>query len=498
MTNNKKIKKILIANRGEIAIRVINSCRIKGIKTVTIYMDSEKDYPHAYLSDEAVCLGDGPLSETYLNQDLLFQIAKDTGADAIHPGYGFLSENSIFRTRADKEGIIFIGPSAKAMDLMGSKKESKQAMEKVGIPLIPGYHGDDQDPVLLFNEAKKIGFPCLIKASAGGGGKGMRIVNAEGDFTEALAAAKSESMKAFSDDKVLIEKYINNPRHIEVQVMSDRHGNHLHFFERECSIQRRYQKVVEETPATVLDDKLRHEICDTAVKIAASIKYEGAGTVEFIFAPDKSFYFLEMNTRLQVEHPITEMVTGCDLVDLQISVASGEKLTIKQEDIKQTGHSIECRIYAENPDNDFLPSVGVIKEVGTTTLPGVRLDSGFVNGNEVTVNFDPMLAKLIVHAQDRASAITKMNLALDDFIFSGFITNRDYLRRVINHAKFLSGDTLTSFVETYKDDLQAVALNDQDKVLALVGHMLRETTKVTTAATSTTSAWDKLTSFRNV
>jgi acetyl/propionyl-CoA carboxylase alpha subunit len=491
------IKKIFIANRGEIAIRVINSCRLKGIKSVTIYTEAEKDYPHAYLSDEAYCLGEGPLSETYLNQDLLFELVKKSGADAIHPGYGFLSENSTFRNRADKEGVIFIGPSADAMELMGSKKESKVAMEKAGIPLIPGYHGDDQSSDLLFEKAKEVGFPCLIKASAGGGGKGMRIVEKESDFEEALRAAKSEAMKAFSDDKVLIEKYIVNPRHIEVQVMSDRHGNHLHFFERECSIQRRYQKIVEETPSVALDDKLRKEICETAVKISKAINYEGAGTVEFILGEDKKFFFLEMNTRLQVEHPITEMVTGHDLVDLQIRIANGEKVTLKQEDIKQTGHSIECRIYAEDPDNDFLPTVGTVENVGSSTLSGVRLDCGFAVGNKVTVNFDPMLAKLVVHAPNREQATSKMLLALDDFRFAGLTTNRDYLKRVLANENFIAGKTLTSFVEVNKEQLQPRELTDRQKALAVIGCLVSKSASTSTASNVTTTSWDHLVGFRN-
>lgn len=495
----KEIKKILIANRGEIAIRVINTCRLKGIKSVTIYTDAEKDYPHAYMSDEAYCLGDGPLSETYLNQDKIFAIAKSCGADAIHPGYGFLSENSIFRNRADKEGIIFIGPSAHAMELMGSKKESKVAMEKAGIPLVPGYHGDDQGPDLLFSKAKEIGFPCLIKASAGGGGKGMRIVEKESDFTEALRAAKSEALKSFSDDKVLIEKYIINPRHIEVQVMSDQHGNHLHFFERECSIQRRYQKIVEETPSVALDEKLRAKICETATKIAETIKYEGAGTVEFILGEDKEFYFLEMNTRLQVEHPITEMVTGADLVDLQIRVASGEKLTIKQSEIKQNGHSIECRIYAEDPDNNFMPTVGTIQEIGNSTIGGVRVDSGFTKGNLVTVNFDPMLAKLIVHAQTRELATAKMLLALNDFPFSGLVTNRDYLARVLKNENFIKGKTLTSFVEVNKEALKPEKNTDEQLALAIAAiNFSKNSTGSSTVSTNTKTSWDQLSGFRNI
>src|SRR5690606_34183389 len=364
MDETMKIKKILVANRGEIALRVLKTAKEMGIKIVTIYAEDDKNLPHALFSDEAYSLGQGPLSETYLNKHKIIDIAKKSGADAIHPGYGFLSENAEFCSMVEKAGIIFIGPTSESIILMGDKIGSKVALEKINIPMIPGYHGDNQEISFLETKAKEIGFPVLIKASAGGGGKGMRIVQEESELRDAISGAKSEALKAFSNDKVLIEKYIVNPRHIEVQLMSDTHGNHLHFFERECSIQRRYQKVVEETPAPNLSDDLRKRICETAAEISKGINYRGAGTVEFILTPDGKFYFLEMNTRLQVEHPVTEMVTGHDLVRYQILVAEGEKLNLKQSDIKQNGHAIECRIYAEDPDNDFMPSRSEERRVG--------------------------------------------------------------------------------------------------------------------------------------
>ncbi|MCO4793958.1 MAG: ATP-grasp domain-containing protein [Bacteriovoracaceae bacterium] len=494
-----KIKKILIANRGEIAIRIINTCRIKGIATVSIYKPEEKDYPHALLADESICLGDGTLAETYLNQKLLLDIAKKYKADAIHPGYGFLSENAEFSSNVRKAGLIFIGPSEDSMKLMGDKISSKVKMEEIGAPLIPGYHGDNQDISFLSNQAKKIGFPILVKASAGGGGKGMRIVNSESEFDDSLEGAKREAMNAFGNDKVLIEKFIVNPRHIEVQVFSDQHGNHLHLFERECSIQRRYQKIVEESPSPALSTKLRDEMTKTAVKISSSIDYEGAGTIEFILDEDGKYYFLEMNTRLQVEHPVTEMVTGLDLVDLQIQVAEGQKLSLKQEDIHSRGHAIEVRLYAEDPDNEFLPSIGVIEKVGSPFFPGARLDTGFEDGNEVTINFDPMLAKLIVHATDRSQAIEKMKVVLDQVPFYGVTTNRDYLRRILDHSKFKDGETFTHFVETYKDELQKSDLTNEDIAKAIFVYLNTSQSKNNNEVTSNVyGPWDSLSGLRNV
>jgi 3-methylcrotonyl-CoA carboxylase alpha subunit len=490
-----KIKKILIANRGEIALRVISTCKEMEIQTVTIYTEEDRNLPHAYKADESYYLGQGTLAETYLNKEKILQIAKEAKVDAIHPGYGFLSENTEFCKMVTDAGIIFIGPSTEAITLMGDKKDSKVKMQEIGIPLIPGYHGDDQDEKLLLSEAKKIGFPVLIKATAGGGGKGMRIVHKEQDFVSELAGAKREAKNAFGNDKVLLEKYIINPRHIEVQLVSDGRGNHFHFFERECSIQRRYQKVIEETPSVALDDKLRHEMCTTAVKIAAGINYKGAGTIEFILAPDKKFYFLEMNTRLQVEHPVTEMVTGYDLVRLQILAASGEAFPFKQSDIKQTGHAIECRLYAEDPDNNFLPTIGRIKRIGKSTLQGVRLDCGYADNTDVSTNYDPMLAKLIVYSTDRKGASLKMDKALNEVLFTGVKTNRDYLKRILKHPEFIAGNIHTHFIVDHSQSLGPKTNEDHEMAILIAAALF---TKKDHMNTHDGSAWGSLTNFRNV
>lgn len=493
-----KIKKIMVANRGEIALRVLKTAREMGIKVVTVYAEDDKNLPHALYADESYSLGIGALSETYLNKQKLIDIAKKSGADAIHPGYGFLSENEEFARLVESSGIIFIGPTPESIVLMGDKIGSKKALEKINVPLTPGYHGDDQSDENLAKEAKKIGYPVLIKASAGGGGKGMRIVYNDSELMEGIRGAKSEGLKSFSSDKVLIEKYVLNPRHIEVQLMSDTHGNHLHFFERECSIQRRYQKVVEETPAPNMSQELRLKVCETAVEIAKGINYRGAGTVEFIMAQDGSFYFMEMNTRLQVEHPVTEMVTGHDLVKYQIMVAQGDKLPVKQSDIKQKGHSIECRIYAEDPDQDFMPSIGKIDRIGTPSLRDVRLDCGFLDGTEVGVNYDPMLAKLVVWGENRDVAISKTISSLDEVLFLGVKTNRDYLKRILAHKEFVAGHTHTHFIPDYKDELTARELSDHD-LADIIGALSFSDKKrtVSTGIQVLRNPWTELTGFRN-
>lgn len=493
-----KIKKILVANRGEIALRVLKTAKEMGIKVVTVYADDDRQLPHALYADESYSLGSGTLADTYLNKQKLIDVAKKSGADAIHPGYGFLSENAEFAELVEKNRIIFIGPTAESITLMGDKIGSKQALEKIKIPMIPGYHGDNQNVDHLMKKAGEIGFPVLIKASAGGGGKGMRIVHAEKDLRDAIEGAKSEALKAFANDKVLIEKYVVNPRHIEVQLMSDTHGNHLHFFERECSIQRRYQKVIEETPAPSMSQELRLRICETAVQISSGINYRGAGTVEFILAPDGNFYFLEMNTRLQVEHPVTEMVTGHDLVRYQIMVAQGDELPLKQKDITQRGQAIECRIYAEDPDNNFMPTIGKIEKIGIPTLRDVRLDCGYLDGTSVGVNYDPMLAKLVVWGEDRMLAITKTIQSLDEVLFLGVKTNRDYLKRILKHKDYQAGKTHTHFIPDHNEDLAPKPLDDQEMAGLIAAYALAGAKVMKESGeTALKNPWTELMGFRN-
>ncbi len=480
---NQKIKKILIANRGEIACRVISTCKALGIEVVTVYKKGEEDLPHVLEADESVCLGDGPLLETYLNQQLLVSIANEFQVDAIHPGYGFLSENSKFADKVLQEGIIFIGPSSESMVLMGDKKESKIRMEELGVPLIPGYHGIEQGMEALKKEAFSIGYPLLIKATAGGGGKGMRIVHFEEEFADALAGAKREAMNAFGNDQVLLEKFISSSRHIEIQVFSDSHGNHVHLYERECSIQRRYQKIVEESPSLAVNQKLRDQMTEVATNITRGIGYLGAGTIEFMLDIDSNFYFLEMNTRLQVEHPVTEFVTGLDLVEWQIKVSEGQKLPLRQDQIKQNGHAIEVRIYAEDPDNGFLPSIGTLRKVGPDfgecSLNGLRCDTGYLCGNKVSVDFDPMCAKLIAHGSDRAVAINKLKMGLNHFPFSGIVTNKNYLLRILKSDAFLKGETFTDFIDKNKDQLKASLLTDlpEEDLADMIAFHLFKTSK---------------------
>lgn len=492
----REIKKILIANRGEISKRIVDTCRDMGIKSVAIYSEEEKEYPHRFYADEAYSLGSGALKDTYLNHEKIIDIALAAKADAIHPGYGFLSERSFFAKAVTDAGLVFIGPSVENIELMGDKKSSKEKIQELNVPSIPGYHGKDQTLKTLHAKAKEIGYPVLIKASAGGGGKGMRIVSDDKDFEVELEGAKREALNAFSDDTVLIEKFITSPRHIEIQVMSDAHGGHYHLFERECSIQRRYQKIIEESPSVALSKELRAEMCAAALKITKGINYLGAGTVEFILDTDGKFYFLEMNTRLQVEHPVTEMVTGMDLVKMQIQVARGEKLNLSQDDIKQKGHAIEVRLYAEDPDNEFLPSTGKINFIGTPKVRNSRFDCGFVAGNEVTIQFDPMLAKLIVWGETRVEATTKMLRALDETPFLGVKTNHDYLKRIFKTEEYQKGLTFTHFVKTNQEKLKPVAL---DTALLASAIALKEFQEgVVFEDRSKGSVWESLSGFRVV
>lgn len=502
MAQTTKIKKILMANRGEISLRVLSTCREMGIPMVSVYTNDEADLPHATKADQSVCLGSGALSQTYLNQELLIQVARDTGCDAIHPGYGFLSENSTFARKVSEAGLIFIGPSPESMELMGDKQASKVKMKDLGVPLIPGYHGEDQTLATLQKEAQKIGPPLLIKASAGGGGKGMRIVRDLNEFESSLDSAKREAMNAFGDDRVLLERFIENPRHIEIQVFSDSHGNHLHLFERECSIQRRYQKVVEESPSPFVTQEWREKFCEAALKITRGLNYLGAGTIEFM-ADKKGLYFLEMNTRLQVEHPVTEMVTGLDLVKWQILAADGQKLPLAQDEIQQRGHALEVRLYAENADNDFMPTSGPLLAWGKSLLRHTRLDTGYAEGNDVGTGFDPMIAKLIVWGEDREEARKKMIQALKNYGPLGLMTNNAFLQRVLAHPKFISGETWTHFLQTHKDELKPEETSDEQMAQALAYALLREKSRPSTrtsgqmSATGSVGPWVELLGFRN-
>jgi 3-methylcrotonyl-CoA carboxylase alpha subunit len=456
--------KILIANRGEIACRVIRTCRRLAIRTVAVHSSIDTHALHVEMADEACLIGGPRPVESYLRGDRIIEVAKSCGAQAIHPGYGFLSENEDFARAAEAAGLVFIGPTPEAIEKMGLKDRAKAIMEKAGVPVVPGYHGDNQDAKFLRGEAKKLGFPLLVKAVAGGGGKGMRLVDRDAEFDEQLAAARREAKSAFGDEAVLLERFVQGPHHIEFQVFGDTHGNYVHLFERECSIQRRHQKVLEETPSPYLDDAMRTAMGDAAVAAARAIAYRGAGTIEFIAGADRKFFFMEMNTRLQVEHPVTEMVTGEDLVEWQLRVAAGEPLPLCQAEITRGGHAIEVRLCAENPANNFLPETGRIgvlrvprachpREGGDPGDENIRLDTGVREGDEVSVYYDPMIAKLIAWGSDRAEAARRMQEALAETEILGVTTNLAFLERVVKHPAFLAGDTDTAFIERHRAEL---------------------------------------------
>ncbi len=459
--------KVLIANRGEIAVRVIRACREMGIATVAVYSEADRSSLHVQLADETVLIGPAPAAESYLDMSRIIRAAHDTGAEAIHPGYGFLSENPNFARLCEKESVVFIGPRSEALALVGDKVRARQMMEKAGIPIVPGMKTIPKDPAEFETAARSIGYPVIVKASAGGGGKGMRIVCGEKDLRPAVEAGRREAKSAFGDESVYLEKYIEAPRHVEFQVLADNTGEMVHLFERECSIQRRHQKIVEETPCPALDPDLRARMAGTAVKAMKAAGYNNAGTVEFLLDRDRNYYFLEVNARLQVEHPVTEMVTGVDLVRRQILVAAGEKLTFKQEDLSQRGHALECRIYAEDPENNFLPSPGRILFLKEPRGPGVRSDSGIYSGWEVPIYYDPILSKLIVWAEDRETACRRMAAALDDFVVLGIHTTIGFLKDVINHPKFRSGRTDTSFIGNYFDGWKEGGKSEDKLRLAL-------------------------------
>ncbi|MBB5018556.1 3-methylcrotonyl-CoA carboxylase alpha subunit [Chitinivorax tropicus] len=461
--------KILIANRGEIACRVIHTARQLGIRTVAVYSEADAAARHVKLADEAWLLGPAAPKASYLLGDKLIDIARQTGAQAIHPGYGFLSENEDFAAACEAAGIVFIGPPASSIAAMGSKSAAKQLMERAQVPLVPGYHGDDQDPALLAREAARIGFPVLIKASAGGGGKGMKIVEHADDFASQLASAQREALASFGDDKVLVEKYLTKPRHVEIQVFADQHGQCVYLFERDCSVQRRHQKVLEEAPAPGMSEAQRQQMGDTACNAAKAIGYVGAGTVEFILDTlTGAFYFMEMNTRLQVEHPVTEMITGQDLVEWQLRVACGEPLPLSQSTLRIHGHALEARIYAEDPTKDFLPAIGKLQVLRTpATSAQVRIDSGVVEGDEISPYYDPMIAKLIVWGEDRPAALRRMRQALAEYRIVGLTTNVDFLAATVAHPAFASGDVDTGLIARHRAELIPDALAASPQVLAI-------------------------------
>ncbi|MCB9109771.1 MAG: acetyl-CoA carboxylase biotin carboxylase subunit [Anaerolineales bacterium] len=497
--------KILIANRGEIAIRIMRACRELGIQTVAVYSEADKNAQHVQFADEAVLLGDAAPKESYLNVDKLIQAARTSQADAIHPGYGFLSENASFAAAVESANLTFIGPSADSIRAMGDKAESKILMKKAGVPTVPGFEGLESYEDFQ-KAANEIGYPVLVKAAAGGGGKGMRVVNAESELKDSIELARSESLNAFGDDRLLIEKYLAEAHHIEIQVFGDKHGHLVHLFERECSVQRRHQKIIEESPSPLLTPELREQMGQAAVNAAKAVNYYNAGTVEFIFDPKlatlnlQPFYFLEMNTRLQVEHPVTELVTGLDLVHWQIRIAAGEKFPFQQSDIHQHGHAIECRVYAEDPASGFLPSTGKLLQFIPPQGPGIRVDSGFAAGNQVTHFYDPLLAKLIVHAGNREDAIKRMQAALRDFIVHGVVTNIDYMRAVIETEDFKQGKVSTRWVETKFGEWSSAQPEVNTLIAAALADVVFVSGKAQSAVSNETdpfNPWKQTGNYRN-
>ena len=458
---------ILIANRGEIAVRVIRTARRMGIRTVAVYSEADAGAMHVEMADQAVCIGPAPAAESYLRGDVILDVARRTGAQAIHPGYGFLSENAAFAQACARAGVVFIGPPIEAIRVMGSKADSKRVMSTAGVPLVPGYHGTAQDLDTLQAEAERIGYPVLVKASAGGGGKGMRVVRAASDLADNIAGAKRESKAAFGDDTLLLEKYLTRPRHVEIQVFADTHGNCIYLFERDCSLQRRHQKVIEEAPAPALPDVLRTRIGEAAVAAARAVNYVGAGTVEFMYE-DGQFYFIEMNTRLQVEHPVTEMITGQDLVEWQLRVAAGEPLPLTQKQLTRRGHAFEARVYAEDPQRNFLPAIGRLTHLSPPPEgPHVRVDTGVRAGDEISMYYDPMIAKLIVWDEDRSSALRRLRSALAEYQIAGLTTNVDFLGAIAAHPAFAAEEIDTGFIDRHRDALIPPPGRTPDEVLAL-------------------------------
>ncbi len=497
----KKIKKLLVANRGEISLRIMRTAREMGIRTVAVYSEADRNALHVRFADEAVCLGPPPSSKSYLLAEKIISVCQEMGVDAIHPGYGFLSENSDFAKKVAAAGLIFIGPSPEAIEIMGSKLAAKHAVSRYGIPMVPGTDQAISDIPAAKERAAEIGYPILIKASAGGGGKGMRIVEEESEFEEQMNRAISEAQSAFGDGAVFIEKYITSPRHIEIQVLGDQHGNIVHLFERECSVQRRHQKVIEEAPSAVVSPQMRKAMGEAAVAVANACDYYGAGTVEFIVDEKLDFYFLEMNTRLQVEHPVTEMITGKDLVKEQILIAEGHPLSFTQEDLKIRGHALEVRVYAEDPKNNFLPDIGKLETYVRPQGPGVRVDDGFEQGMGIPIYYDPMIAKLITHDETRDKNIKRMLRAIEEYKITGIETTLSFCEFVLNHEAFVSGDFDTKFVEKYfsPEKLDPVFTDEELSILAVFAvtafekqkESLKPTSSKGTSATDGSSNWKK-------
>jgi acetyl-CoA carboxylase, biotin carboxylase subunit len=476
-------KKILIANRGEIACRVIRACREMKIETVAVYSDADRDALHVRMADEAYHIGAAPSSESYLRWEKILDVARRSESEAIHPGYGFLSENAEFVRQVGKAGIAFIGPSPEAMEAMGGKISARRIAIEAGVPVVPGA----TEPVSSYEDtletARATGFPVMLKASAGGGGKGMRLVFSEDELKSALETAQSEALASFGDASVYVEKAVVRPRHIEIQIFSDKHGNHVHLGERECSIQRRHQKVIEECPSPINDPELRRAMGECAVLVAKAVDYVGAGTVEFLVSDlDRSFYFLEMNTRLQVEHPVTELVTGIDLVREQINVAWGEKLSFTQEDVRWQGHAIECRVYAEDPEQNFMPSPGRITRLRLPQGSGVRDDGGIYEGSEISIYYDPMISKFAVHGRDRAEAIERMRRALQEYEVGGIKTTLPFFREVLEDEEFVAGELDTGFIPRFFERRREAALDAETRDMALIAAALAQTSKTAPAA----------------
>lgn len=473
------INTILIANRGEIACRIIRTAHRMGLRCVAVYSDVDINAPHVKMADEAYCIGAAPARDSYLCGEKILQVAIKAKAQAIHPGYGFLSENTDFAKQCESAGIVFIGPPASAILAMGNKSEAKQLMQTAGVPLVPGYHGRDQALETFVNAAKNIGFPVLLKASEGGGGKGMRIVNSVEEMETALAGAKREALSSFGNDDILLEKYLAKPRHVEIQLFSDQHDNHLYLFERDCSIQRRHQKIIEEAPAPGINDELRASMGAAAIACAKAIHYVGAGTIEFLLDEDGQFYFMEMNTRLQVEHPVTEMITGLDLVEWQLRIAAGERLPLAQQELKARGHAIEVRIYAEDPDNQFLPSTGTLYYLEEPqTQPWLRIDTGVTTGSQISQYYDPLIAKLIVWGKTREEAILRLLQALSQYRICGVQTNLALLARIVSHPEYQAAHLLTHFIDMHHTALFSLQTDEIDEflVVAAIWQMQQHTT----------------------